>query len=487
MQPLSAPAGAGKTTSIRALVSSAHRSRRTVLVLAPTGKAVDVAVREGAGDTGHTIAKAVQSLQNNALKLDRQTMVVVDKAGMVGTDDLRELLTVTTAAGAETVLVGDAHQLAPVKARGGMFAQLCTDLPWTQQLSEVWRMRDPEERVASVALRDGGPAPVRRAISWYRTHDRLHTGDPIAMAHDVLAAYRADTAAGKDALLVCDTTEVADALNHRLHNETIGADAPTVTAARGHRIGVGDLIITRRNDPAIGVFDPADSDKSVDPVRNGNRWRVYAVDPEGHRVAARRLDDGAAAAFSGEYLGEYVTHGYAVTVHAAQGVTADTTHAALGDNTTRSMLYVAMTRGRDANTAYLYERMAEQEYGPDQRDGVHVMQRGISPHAGQLVRAILANRDDQPITAHDIAVRTPRSTLPEWVRHLVDRRAASVRRRRASYDSWQAKAPTVAQSLDKARERDTSERRTLDHGLDLWARSPTATYRPKPRGRCVKP
>ncbi len=53
---------------------------------------------------------------------------------MVGTSDLRELLAATTAAGVKTVLVGDAHQLAPVKARGGMFAQLCADLPWAQQL-----------------------------------------------------------------------------------------------------------------------------------------------------------------------------------------------------------------------------------------------------------------------------------------------------------------------------------------------------------------
>jgi hypothetical protein len=35
-----------------------------VLVLAPTGKAVDVAVREGAGDEGFTIAKAVQLLRD---------------------------------------------------------------------------------------------------------------------------------------------------------------------------------------------------------------------------------------------------------------------------------------------------------------------------------------------------------------------------------------------------------------------------------------
>jgi hypothetical protein len=68
VQPLSAPAGAGKTTSMRALRAAAHRRNRgTVLVLAPTGKAVDVAVREGAGDQGHTIAKTLQLLRDNYL------------------------------------------------------------------------------------------------------------------------------------------------------------------------------------------------------------------------------------------------------------------------------------------------------------------------------------------------------------------------------------------------------------------------------------
>jgi AAA domain-containing protein len=44
VQPLSAPAGAGKTTSMRALRAAARRRHGgTVLVLAPTGKAVDVA------------------------------------------------------------------------------------------------------------------------------------------------------------------------------------------------------------------------------------------------------------------------------------------------------------------------------------------------------------------------------------------------------------------------------------------------------------
>jgi ATP-dependent exoDNAse (exonuclease V) alpha subunit len=355
IQPSSAPAGAGKTTSMRALRAAAHRRPGgTVLVLAPTGKAVDVAIREAAGDEGLTIAKAIHELGNGRLRLGPHTLVVVDEAAMVGTDDLRKLLTSTTAAGAKTVLVGDQHQLAPVKARGGMFAQLCTDLPWTQHLSEVWRMRDPGERTASLALRNGGPTSVRRALDWYRTHDRLHCGDQIAMAADALAAYRADTAAGKEALLICDTTEMTDALNQRIHSENLDAGAATVTGARLHKIGVGDIILSRRNDPTLDLRSPNGVGGHLDSVRNGNRWKVAAIDSARNRVTAERVGDGSRTVFENEYLREHVTLGYAVTVHTAQGVTADTTHAVLGENTTRSLLYVAMTRGRHTNTAHLY-------------------------------------------------------------------------------------------------------------------------------------
>jgi hypothetical protein len=299
IQPLSAPAGAGKTTSLKALRAAAHRAgRRRVLLLAPTGKAVDVAVREGAGDTGYTVAKALRDLLSGALTLDAGSLVIVDEAGMVGTPELHELLTATVHAGTKSVLVGDARQLAPVNARGGMFDQLCDDLPWAQRLSEVWRMRDPAERSASLALRDGGPATLRHAIGWYRQHNRLHTGDPVTMSADALAAWRTDRHAGKDALLIADTWEVCDALNTRIHGEHTAPGAPTATAARGHRIAATDIIVSRHNDPTIEVFDATDIHKSADPVRNGNRWRVTAIDPKNNSVAARRIGDNARAVFS---------------------------------------------------------------------------------------------------------------------------------------------------------------------------------------------
>ena len=97
---------------------------------------------------------------------------------------------------------------------------------------------------------------------------------------------------------------------------------------------------------------------------------MAAVDADRNRIAARRLGDGARATFDGDYVREHITHGYAVTVHTAQGVTADTSHVVLGENTTRAALYVAMTRGREANNAYLYERPTEaSEYSDAGADG----------------------------------------------------------------------------------------------------------------------
>lgn len=198
-------------------------------------------------------------------------------------------------------------------------------------------------------------------------------------------------------------------------------------------------------------------------VRNGNRWRVAAIDSEKYRIAAVRLDDGAGAVFSGDYLREHINLGYAVTVHSAQGATADTSHAVLGEDTTRNLLYVAMTRGRHTNTAHLYERIADTQ---DQPEAVHSLVRGNSMEAAQLAMALIA-RDDPPRSVHEIVSKTDSTAVPERVARLMARHVDAVASRRDGFLAWQSAVTRRSEYPNAARERGVSRNHGVDYSVEV--------------------
>jgi conjugative relaxase-like TrwC/TraI family protein len=490
VQPLQAPAGAGKTHSLQALRAGGHRANKEVLILAPTGKAVDEAMRGGAGDRGLTVAKALHLIEDDHLKVDRRTVIVVDEASMVGTPELRRLLEASTAGRAKIVLVGDAYQLAPVKARGGMFEQLCEDLPWSQRLGEVWRMRNPAEREASLALRSARGNRLRKAVGWYRNNDRLHTGDAITMAADATHAYITARAEGKDAAIICDRWEMADAINQRLHDHFTDPDTASVQVARDQQVRLGDLVLSRHNDATL-VVEPGTQHRRrdrIDQVRNGNRWRVIGVDAQRGRIAAERLTDSARVLFEGDYLREHITLGYAGTVASAQGMTVGGADrygvcwSLLADRASRAMAYVGMTRGRDENHLAIYPAVtneADQHHHGDDT-GIHQMHRGTKSAAAHAMHTILTANDERARTMHTVAARTDRDLLPASVAALLDRndqrcahRAQAWRRHNAQTRAREAAYQRFTVTRQQATQRQRSRSRGQGYGLELWTRGTT--------------
>ena len=143
---------------------------------------------------------------------------------------------------------------------------------------------------------------------------------------------------------------------------------------------------------------------------------------------------------------QHVHHGYAVTVHASQGatagdaLTAGTAHAVLSDRATRNLAYVALTRGRNANHVYLYEKTAgesDHEHAELADQGVHVARRGTSRDAATLLRSVLA-RDDQARTVMATAAETERAHQPAPVRSLRDQHDLVRARLRADYRAYTA-------------------------------------------------
>lgn len=303
-----APAGAGKTTSLKAAREAWHRLGKTVVGLAPTDKAADVM-------TSAQVA--------SRLGWDAKTVAVVDEAGMVSNSDAVRLLHIASAAGSRVVFVGDPHQYSAVKQRSGLLGTLAREIPDSVELHEVFRQRNETERRMSTWLRDCGDQLVRQAVDWYAEENRLYAGNPTAMLNDAMVGWKADTSAGLDSLLIAGDKDTVDALNRAAQRVLVdfGRIDPTgpacgLNTTNNTQTGfVGDVVITRRNDYSLTTQDGS-------PVRNGQRWKIERIDSG--EVTLRSCDDGQqGVVVPREYLANHGQLGYATTGNSSQGVTVD--------------------------------------------------------------------------------------------------------------------------------------------------------------------
>jgi conjugative relaxase-like TrwC/TraI family protein len=115
-----APAGAGKTTAMRALTLAWTQDGGQVIGLAPSAAAASV-LAEQTGIRSDTLAKLTWSLHHGDLtewttQLGPSTLVIIDEAGMADTLSLDTAVQFAINRGASVRLVGDDQQLAAVGA-----------------------------------------------------------------------------------------------------------------------------------------------------------------------------------------------------------------------------------------------------------------------------------------------------------------------------------------------------------------------------------
>ena len=117
-----APAGAGKTTAMRALAAAWTEDGGTIVGLAPSAAAAAV-LREQIGASTDTLAKLTWSINHDDLPdwantIGSRTLVVIDEAGMADTLSLAAAVDFVTARGGQVRLIGDNQQLAAIGAGG---------------------------------------------------------------------------------------------------------------------------------------------------------------------------------------------------------------------------------------------------------------------------------------------------------------------------------------------------------------------------------
>ncbi|WP_343926893.1 MobF family relaxase [Brachybacterium sacelli] len=377
-------AGAGKTTAMSALRRAweTEHGEGSVVGLAPSAVAAQV-LADDLGIATENTAKWWQNHLIHGTDFEAGQLVIIDEASLAGTLSLDRITHLAERAGAKVLLVGDYAQLQSVDA-GGAFGLLVGDREDAPELVDVHRFINEWEKTASLALRHGRT----QVIDTYFDHDRIRDGEAEAMTDAAYAAWRADRSQGLVSVLIAETRDDVTTLNQRARADLIleGTLKPgwEVELTDGTTAGVGDTIITRRNDRRLRAGKTW--------VRNGDTWTITGVHDDGSvtiRKTGRRF--GGSLVLPAAYVSDHVDLGYAVTAHRAQGVTVDTAHVLVEPTTTRENFYVAMTRGKHANRAYVILDRPDEHAHPHPSDNADATGRsvlfGVLQHVGAELSA----------------------------------------------------------------------------------------------------
>jgi len=418
-------AGTGKTHMLRVVREVARSAGLTVRGFAPSASAARV-LEHDAAISSDTVSKHLLEMKkegNN--RHSTRELWVVDEASMLSTDQARWLMRAADAQKARMVFIGDRQQLAAVEA-GRPFAMLLERGMASVEMRDIKRQKNAKLKAAvldTIARREAD-ALKKLEGDTYSIPDRLQRIE--ALVRDYLERPAADR---DHTLIVTGVNEDRCAINERVRarlKEQKDLDGPEgttrvlvqrdltraeLTQARSYQVGdtvrfgrdysrlgieAGSSLEVAAVDVGRGLVSLARGQESIDweprrtakvevyraeerrlmagdllrwtrndrdlGRRNGELVRVLSVDPQKATAVVR----GAGKAESLDLrCMQHWEHGYASTVHTAQGRTADRVLVHLDGRYEKMVgsesFYVAVSRARHEAKLYTDDQLRLRE------------------------------------------------------------------------------------------------------------------------------
>ncbi len=350
-------AGTGKSYVMGALRLSYIHAGYTVRGLAFTSAVVDNMKKEGFKDTS-TLHRHLFCLYNNkGLKVPYGGEVwLVDEASMVGSSVMHEVVQQALVNRAKLVLIGDDGQIGSIE-RGGGFKALCERFG-SISLDEVVRQKDVDQRQLTAMISRGD---TRAALDQMAQKGAwLHydkEGDAVSAMMATWYGHHNQNPSESFMILEFRNRYVA-AFNEHIHKvlqargEVGDDDIRVRTAEYGWcAFSVGDRLVFRQNERDLGVH---------------NGMQGFLLEASKERFVVQ-VGEERKIVFNPQSYDAF-QHGYAGTIHSAQGGTFDRVYALHSSHINQNLFYVACSRHRlschyfsHGNSAQVYKDVERQE------------------------------------------------------------------------------------------------------------------------------
>ncbi|WP_374545047.1 Ti-type conjugative transfer relaxase TraA [Rhodoblastus sp.] len=340
-------AGTGKSAMLGVAREAWEAAGYEVRGVALSGIAAEN-LESGSGISSRTIASLEHGWGQGRDALNQRDVLVIDEAGLVGTRQLERVLSHAAQAGAKVVLVGDPQQLQSIEA-GAAFRSIF-ERHGGAEIGEVRRQQEDWQRDAT---RDLAAGRTGEAIHAYDRHGMVHEAASRGEARkNLIDRWDRDRQDFPDRsrIILTHTNAEVRALNNAAREKMRAAgelgDDVRLAVERGERsFASGDRVMFLQNERGLGV-------------KNGTLGTVVEVSARNMSV---RVDDGRSVSFD---LKDYdrIDHGYAATIHKAQGLTVGRAHVLATPGMDAHASYVALSRHRDGvDLHYGHDDFASQD------------------------------------------------------------------------------------------------------------------------------
>ncbi|MHB8147345.1 MAG: AAA family ATPase [Vulcanimicrobiaceae bacterium] len=331
--------GSGKTTVMEATRRYAEATGREIVGLTLSQGAA-IKLERAAGFRSVNTALAFALEKHEAEIIPRNGIVVLDEAGMIDSRTMQRLIALVRERNAQLVPIGDDRQLSAIGA-GGSFRILqavATGTDTFSELKEIRRQKNAWHRDAVYAMSDGigtkSELRIADAVQLWERNGALRLADSHdAAISDAVAWYQAQRARSDDVLLVASDKDSVRYLNEEIRRRD-GRDGRGHTYATdggARQITEGDRFIFGENNRKLGVV-------------NGDTGTVVAHGQYCVQVKLDRTTD--TVQFDTRRYDKW-DHGYATTVHRAQGASVRACGGVLDRSATAELAHVASSRSTE--------------------------------------------------------------------------------------------------------------------------------------------
>ncbi len=279
-------------------------------------------------------------------KLSKKDVLVVDEAGMLGSRQLARIMEEVKEGGAKVVLLGDPQQLQAIEA-GAAFRAIIEKTGYLE-LTEVRRQIEgwQQEATKEFALRN-----VDKALSFYEERGYIHyLGTQQEAKKGLVSRWNKERfeEPEKSRIMLAHTRKDVAELNEiardcKKDKGELGKSSGLEVSGGVKEFAVGDRIYFLQNNRDMGV-------------KNGTLGTIDKIDGLSITV---RVDGNKAVREEQRQLTfsldryNHITHGYAATIHKAQGVTVDQSYILASKYMDSHLAYVGMTRHREKAELFL--------------------------------------------------------------------------------------------------------------------------------------